>query len=46
MSKLFYFDVETTGLDAKKHGIHQLSGAIEIDGKIDVVTMSEYYASL
>ena len=34
MSKLFYFDVETTGLDAKKHGIHQLSGAIEIDGKI------------
>jgi len=34
MSKLLYFDVETTGLDAKTNAIHQLSGAIEIDGKI------------
>lgn len=34
MRKLFYFDVETTGLDAKTNAIHQLSGAIEIDGKI------------
>jgi DNA polymerase III subunit epsilon len=34
MSKIFYYDVETTGLDHKKASIHQLSGAIEIDGVI------------
>jgi DNA polymerase III subunit epsilon len=34
MAKIFYYDVETTGLDHKKASIHQLSGAIEIDGVI------------
>lgn len=33
-SKLIYVDVETTGLDPVRHGIHQLSGAIEIDGEV------------
>lgn len=31
--KLFY-DVETTGLDHRKHSIHQLSGIVEMDGLI------------
>jgi len=31
--KLFYFDVETTGLSASKHAIHQLSFIIEVDGE-------------
>lgn len=33
--KLFYFDVETTGLDHRKNGIHQISGCIEIDNKVE-----------
>jgi DNA polymerase-3 subunit epsilon len=32
MKKLFY-DLETTGLDPDKNGIHQISGCIEINGK-------------
>ena len=32
--KIFYFDLETTGLDEKLHAIHQLSGAIEINGTV------------
>ena len=32
--KLFYFDVETTGLDARWNTIHQLSFIIEIDGEV------------
>lgn len=32
--KLFYFDVETSGLDAKQNDILTLSGLIEIDGEI------------
>lgn len=32
--KLFYFDLETTGVKHWKNGIHQISGAIEIDGEI------------
>lgn len=32
--KLFYFDLETTGTRHWKNGIHQISGAIEIDGRI------------
>ena len=32
--KLFYFDVETTGLDCNKHDIIQLAYLIEIDGEI------------
>lgn len=31
--KLFYYDLETTGLDPKKNAIHQIAGEIEIDGK-------------
>ncbi|MEC7753841.1 MAG: 3'-5' exonuclease [Bacteroidota bacterium] len=31
--KLFFFDVETTGTLYWKHGIHQLSGKIVIDGE-------------
>ena len=32
--KLLYFDLETTGVKYWKHGIHQFSGIIEIDGEI------------
>ena len=32
--KLLYLDTETTGLDPVKNGIHQISGIIEIDGKV------------
>jgi len=34
MSKIFYFDVETTGLDPIKNDIIQLAGIIEIDGVV------------
>lgn len=34
MCKLFYFDCETTGTKHWRNGIHQVSGCIEIDGKI------------
>lgn len=33
MSKLFFFDLETTGTNPGRHGIHQISGEIVIDGK-------------
>jgi len=33
MIKLFY-DLETTGVDVRKHGIHQLAGIIEIDDQV------------
>ena len=33
MSKIIYFDVETTGLDFEKNEIIQFAGIIEIDGK-------------
>lgn len=33
--KLFFFDLETTGVNHWQHGIHQISGAIEIDGKVE-----------
>lgn len=32
--KLFYYDVETTGTKFWRNSIHQLSGAIEIDGEV------------
>lgn len=32
--KTFYFDIETTGVNFWQHGIHQISGAIEIDGEL------------
>lgn len=31
--KLLFFDLETTGVNFWQHGIHQLSGIIEVDGK-------------
>lgn len=34
MSKLFFYDLETTGVKYWKNGIHQISGAIVIDGEI------------
>jgi DNA polymerase-3 subunit epsilon len=32
--KLIFFDLETTGTNFWQHGIHQISGAIEIDGEV------------
>lgn len=32
--KLFFFDLETTGVKFWKNGIHQIAGAIRIDGEI------------
>lgn len=34
MKKILFLDVETTGLDAKKHGIVQLSAIMDIDGQV------------
>lgn len=34
MSKLFFFDLETTGVKFWKNGIHQIAGVIEIDGEV------------
>ena len=34
MEKLFFYDLETTGVKFWKNGIHQISGAITIDGEI------------
>lgn len=35
MSKICYFDLETTGVRHWKNGIHQISGCIDINGKIE-----------
>ena len=32
--KLFFFDLETTGILPGRHGIHQISGEIVIDGEV------------
>lgn len=32
--KLFFFDLETTGVKFWKNGIHQIAGAIRIDGEV------------
>ena len=32
--KVVFFDLETTGTLVNKHGIHQLSGAIVVDGEV------------
>lgn len=32
--KIFYFDLETTGVKFWKNGIHQISGMVEINGEI------------
>lgn len=34
MAKLFFYDLETTGLDCSRNGIHQIAGIIEIDGVV------------
>lgn len=34
MAKLFFYDLETTGLDHNRNGIHQISGIVEIDGVV------------
>ena len=31
--KLLFFDLETTGTNPGRNGIHQISGSIVIDGK-------------
>lgn len=49
MAKLFYFDLETTGVKHCKNGIHQISGAIEIDGEIKEyfnIKCQPYHAAL
>ena len=33
MAKLMFLDIETTGTDPKRHGVIQISGFIEIDGR-------------
>lgn len=32
-TKILFFDLETTGLNNYQHGIHQLAGMLEIDGR-------------
>lgn len=34
MIKILYYDLETTSTDERKHGIHQFSGMLEIDGQV------------
>jgi len=34
MAKIFYFDVETTGLDSIENSIHQFAYIVEIDGVV------------
>ena len=34
MIKKFFYDLETTGVDPRRNGIHQIAGCIEIDGEI------------
>lgn len=29
-----FYDLETTGLDFRKHSIHQLSGVVDVDGRV------------
>jgi len=32
--KIVFFDIETTGVNPAKHGIHQISGCIEVGGEV------------
>lgn len=34
MVKTLFFDLETTGVNPRKHGIHQISGCVDIEGVI------------
>ena len=34
MAKILWLDIETTGLNPEKHGVIQIAGIIEIDGKV------------
>ena len=34
LMKNLWIDLETTGLDVKKHGVVQIAGIVEIDGEI------------
>lgn len=34
MSKILFFDLETTGTKFWRNGIHQISGAVVIDGQV------------
>lgn len=34
MTKILFFDLETTGIHPHKHGIHQISALLDIDGEI------------
>lgn len=33
MSKLLFFDLETTGVKFWRNGIHQIGGIVDIDGQ-------------
>jgi len=35
MEKLFFYDLETTGLDLNKHAIHQIAGAVLVNNKME-----------
>lgn len=32
--KLFFYDLETTGVNPGRNGIHQISGMIVVDGEV------------
>jgi DNA polymerase-3 subunit epsilon len=34
MAKILFYDLETTGVDERQNGVHQISGCLEIDGAI------------
>jgi len=34
MSVKIFYDLETTGVEVKKHSIHQIAGIVEVDGEV------------
>lgn len=44
--KVVFFDLETTGTLVNKHGIHQISGMIVIDGEVKEPLISRYSLTL
>lgn len=44
--KVVFFDLETTGTLVNKHGIHQISGMIVIDGEVKETFVSRYSLTL